>query len=71
MVLVEFRLPDFDGLEFIRRLQSLTDRSLTGKTIPVVMLTRYGSESVAVRAIESGATDYLIHPDDLQGDTKK
>lgn len=70
LVLVEFRLPDLDGLEFIRRLQSLTDRSLTGKTLPVVMLTRYGSESVAVRAFKSGAADYLIKtettPESLQ-----
>jgi len=70
LVLVEFRLPDFDGLEFIRRLQSLSTRSLTSKTIPVVMLTRYGSESVAVRAMKSGAADYLIKtettPESLQ-----
>lgn len=55
-VLLDYLLPDIDGLEF---LDELSDK--TGKVdIPVVMVTGYGNESIAVQAMKSGAHDYLV-----------
>ena len=51
-VLLDFRLPDLDGLQILSKL------SQTG--IPVVMMTAEGNEKVAVDAIKQGAYDYLV-----------
>jgi PAS domain S-box-containing protein len=54
-VLLDFHLPDLDGLEVLA--------SLTGESgrlrCPVVMLTAFGDELLAVRAMKAGAMDYL------------
>jgi len=54
-VLLDFNLPDFDGLQMIRLLQEGRD------FLPcaVVMLTGTGSEQLAVEAMKLGAMDYL------------
>ena len=51
-VLLDFHLPDIDGLEL---LKWMVDRDLT-----VVMLTAQGDETVAVRAMKAGAMDYVV-----------
>jgi PAS domain S-box-containing protein len=56
VVLLDFRLPDLDGLEFLSELRTQPEKN----TPPVVMLTGRGNESVAVAAMKSGATDYLV-----------
>ena len=54
-VLVDYNLPDMDGLEFIRRC-----REEGGPVCaPMVMLTGSGDETVAVAALRAGAQDYL------------
>jgi signal transduction histidine kinase len=52
-LLLDYRLPDMDGLEFLGRL-------LGEKLVPVIVLTGQGSESVAVEAMKAGAQDYLL-----------
>lgn len=54
-VLLDYVLPDLTGLEFLERLSNLPARP----RFPVVMLSGQGDEWVAVRAIKSGAHDYL------------
>ena len=55
-ILLEFQLPDIDGLQFLIELkQQIGDRCP-----PVVMVTGHGNEAVAVKAIKSGADDYLV-----------
>ncbi len=54
-VIVDYLLPDMDGLEFLDKL-----RNETGKVdIPVLMVTNCGNEAIAVQAMKKGATDYL------------
>ena len=55
-VLLDFRLPDIDGVQLLDVLAGLGTES----PIPVVMLTGQGSEDVAVEAMKRGAQDYLI-----------
>ncbi|MGE5383897.1 MAG: sigma-54-dependent transcriptional regulator [Omnitrophica WOR_2 bacterium] len=62
VILTDFRLPDFDGLELISEIQKIISN------IPVILMTRYGDIRSAVNAIKSGAYDYItkpISPDDL------
>ncbi|MBA4366549.1 MAG: hypothetical protein C0403_02805 [Desulfobacterium sp.] len=55
-VLMDYNLPDMDGLELLVELMS--DKTVSG--IPIVFLTGQGNETIAVNAMKSGATDYLV-----------
>ncbi|CAM2009228.1 hybrid sensor histidine kinase/response regulator [Acanthopleuribacter pedis] len=55
-VLVDYNLPDINGLEF---LQSLREELGLG-FIAVVILTSQGDEMTAVEAMKRGAQDYLV-----------
>ncbi len=51
-LLLDYNLPDMDGLEVLSGLSPIR--------FPVIMLTGQGSQQVAVKALKSGAHDYLI-----------
>ncbi|HLO90460.1 MAG: sigma-54-dependent transcriptional regulator [Chloroflexota bacterium] len=62
VVLSDFRLPDFDGLELISEIHKIIP------AMPIILMTRYGDIRSAVNAIKSGAYDYVtkpVNPDDL------
>jgi signal transduction histidine kinase/DNA-binding response OmpR family regulator len=54
-ILLDYILPDINGVEFIEELQKQT--KLTN--FPVVMVTGQGDESIAVKAMKTGASDYI------------
>jgi signal transduction histidine kinase len=51
-LLLDYNLPDLDGLEILSELSPLT--------FSVIMLTGEGTQQIAVQALKSGAQDYLI-----------
>ncbi len=53
-VLLDYRLPDADGLESLRQIRH------GHPDVPVVMITGAGSEEVAVEAMKLGASDYVV-----------
>lgn len=55
-ILLDYRLPDVDGVEFLEKLR----RQAGSAAAPVVMLTGQGSEEIAVSAVKGGAQDYLV-----------
>jgi len=55
-VLLDYNLPDADGLDILADLKSLTPPD----SLCVVMVTGGGSEELAVRALNNGALDYLV-----------
>jgi two-component system, NtrC family, response regulator AtoC len=60
LVLLDLKLPDFDGIEVLKRLREI-DRNLM-----VLIMTAYGSIGTAIAAIRAGAYDYLTKPFDLE-----
>lgn len=56
LVLLDWMLPDGDGLAILQRLRE------DGRTIPVLMLTARGETEDRVQGLDSGADDYLVKP---------
>ena len=57
---VDLRLNDGNGLEFVKELQSVNP------DCKIIMLTGYGNIPTAVEAIKQGAIDYLAKPADAE-----
>jgi signal transduction histidine kinase/CheY-like chemotaxis protein len=55
LILIDYLLPDTNGLEFFHELTKKLET-----LPPVIMLTGQGSEAVAVAAMKYGAMDYLL-----------
>ena len=60
LVVVDFMMPEMDGLEFIRQFRAIAG----AQTIPVLMVTANDERAVRYRALESGADDFLSKPVD-------
>jgi len=60
LILLDLRLPDGSGMEFLQSLRRAPDSAP-----PVVVLTAHAEVDDAVRAMKQGATDYLKKPIDL------
>ena len=58
LILLDLRLPDGSGLDFLRDLR-------TASAVPVVVMTAYGEVEDAVLAMKCAASDYLKKPIDL------
>jgi two-component system response regulator AtoC len=56
LVVTDLKLPDFDGIEVIRRTRA------SGNEVPILVMTAYASVESAISALRVGATDYLIKP---------
>jgi len=54
-LILDYRLPDMDGLQFLKAIRQDADKL----PLPVIMLTGEGNETVAVEAMKLGAFDYL------------
>ncbi len=60
MVLTDYKMPNMDGIEAIRRLR----RIFGYEDVPIVCITVVNDRDVRYRALEAGATDFLIRPID-------
>ena len=68
LVLTDLVLPDIDGIDVLERIRKLNPQ------VPVLIMTAYGSVASSVRAMKSGAYDYITKPldlDDLQAKLKR
>ena len=60
LVVLDWTLPDFNGLEICRRLRR------SSNTTPVLMLTARDDVDERVQALDAGVDDYLIKPFSLK-----
>jgi DNA-binding NtrC family response regulator len=58
-VITDYSMPDMDGVQLVQAVHERDD------SLPVVMLTAHGSERIAVRAMKSGAYEYVTKPFDI------
>ena len=58
VILLDWQLGDTDGIDAIPALRRLAP------TVPVVLVTAYSSTDLAIRAIRSGALDFIVKPID-------
>lgn len=56
VILLDIMLPGMNGLNILTELKADSQTV----DIPVIMLTNYGSEDNVKKALESGATDYIM-----------
>lgn len=61
LILVDYLMPEMDGLEFIRRVREIPEHRDT----PIVMVTTADQRTVRIEALEVGATDFLSKPIDV------
>ena len=59
LLICDIQMPKMDGLTLVKRLAD------EGDARPVIVMTAYGSERVAVEAMKAGAYDYLSKPYDV------
>jgi DNA-binding NtrC family response regulator len=59
-LLLDIRLRDGDGLDFLREL-----RAGPARDVPVIVATAYGDSERTIRAMRDGAFDYITKPFDL------
>lgn len=63
LILLDYRLPDYTGIELLP--------TLARGAAPVVMMTGAGHEAVAVEAMKLGCVDYLVKRDTSAEDVRK
>lgn len=56
LILIDFSLPDMDGLQLLQAIQTIDKPHLT----PIVMLTGLGNEAIALEAMKKNIYNYLI-----------
>lgn len=56
VIIADVNLPGMDGIEFLDRIQRVDSG------IPVILITGYGDIDIAIAALQSGATDFILKP---------
>jgi len=60
LILVDYKMPEMNGVEFIQRFRTHPSTS----HVPVIMVTSIEDRAVRYEALEAGATDFLMKPVD-------
>jgi two-component system, NtrC family, response regulator AtoC len=60
LVILDLRLPDMEGLEVLLRIKEMDEY------LGVIVVTAVGDVKTAVRAMQAGASEYLVKPFDVE-----
>jgi DNA-binding NtrC family response regulator len=61
LIIADLRMPGFDGLELIKGVRYLD------ASVPIILMTGYGSQGVAHEAARLGVNHYVDKPFDVPG----
>lgn len=56
LALVDFALPDGDGFDVLKAIRGVKPE------LPVILMTAYSTENLAIKALKAGVTDYIRKP---------
>ncbi len=62
LIIVDYMMPEMNGLEFIRRIRAHRDRD----DLPILMVTASHERDVRYAALDCGASDFLTKPIDAR-----
>jgi two-component system response regulator RpfG len=62
LILVDYLMPDMDGIEFVRRIRALPGY----EAVPIIMVTVNEDRQVRYAALDAGVTDFLTKPIDAR-----
>ncbi len=62
LVLVDYMMPEMDGIEFVKRLRALPGY----EHVPIMMVTVHDDRAVRYSALDAGITDFLTKPVDAR-----
>ncbi|MGK7393142.1 MAG: sigma-54-dependent transcriptional regulator [Candidatus Cyclobacteriaceae bacterium M3_2C_046] len=68
LILCDFRLPDEDGIELLKKFKQISPNTI------VIIITGYSHVKIAVQAIKLGAYDYVtkpLYPEEILGTIQK
>ena len=60
LIIVDYMMPDMNGIQFIQRLRAVAGR----ENVPILMITANDDKGVRYEALQIGATDFLTKPVD-------
>ena len=60
LIITDYRMPDINGVEFIKKVRMLAGFD----SIPIMMITVVSEKSVRYDALDAGATAFLMRPID-------
>ncbi len=60
LIMMDVRMPDKSGIDVLKEIKQPDDGPL-----PIIMITAFGTSSIAIQAMQAGAYDYLTKPFDL------
>ncbi|MBW1706139.1 MAG: sigma-54-dependent Fis family transcriptional regulator [Deltaproteobacteria bacterium] len=60
LLLLDFKMPGLDGMQVLEQVKHINPE------IDVIMMTAYGTVETAVKAIKTGASDYITKPIELE-----
>jgi YesN/AraC family two-component response regulator len=56
LALIDYNLPDSDGFEVLKAIRESKPR------LPIIFMTAYSTDTLAIKAFRSGVTDYIRKP---------
>jgi diguanylate cyclase (GGDEF)-like protein/PAS domain S-box-containing protein len=60
LIITDFNMPGMDGAEFVKHCRE----ELADPEVPIIVITAYEDRDFRYRALEAGATDFLLSPID-------
>lgn len=60
LVIVDYQMPEMNGLEFIKAAKSINDE------VPIIVLTAHGDKNVSIQFLKEGAYRYIDKPFDIE-----